>query len=162
MGWVDGDDHHGVRVDDIGQSTRPMEKNSRCKSYTPFQRLLCGKLFSFIQVLVVHLMSWLAHLAEPMLCLFLRAALLGRTIWPAAIESDSLTAQRWLNCNDISCAHQLRFMSFIARERARRHRAWLHISRIARQGDDTSSTASISASAGGAILAGQDRRSGAA
>jgi hypothetical protein len=39
----------------------------------------------------VHLMSWLAHLAEPMLCLFLRAALLGRTNRLAAIESDLLT-----------------------------------------------------------------------
>ena len=42
--------------------------------------------------------------------------------------------------------------------RARRHRASLHISRLARQSDDRSSTASVSASAAGPILAGQDRR----
>jgi hypothetical protein len=107
---------HRAADDDVSQLTQDIEKNYRCKSYTPYQRLLCGKLFSFVQVLVVHLMSWLAHLAEPMLCLFLRAALLGRTNRLAAIESDSLTPQRWLNCNDIPCAHQLRFMSFIARE----------------------------------------------
>ena len=83
---------HRADDDDVSQLTQDIEKNYRCKSYTPYQRLLCGKLFSFVQVLVVHLMSWLTHLAEPMLCLFLRAALLGRTNRLAAIESDSLTA----------------------------------------------------------------------
>jgi len=105
---------HRADDDDVGQLTRDIEENHRCKSYTPHQRLLCGKLFSFAQVFVVHLMSWLGHLAEPMLCLFLRAALLGRTNRLAAIESDSLTPQRWLNCNDIPFADQLRFMSLIA------------------------------------------------
>jgi hypothetical protein len=51
-----------------------------------------------------------------MLCLFLRAALLGRTNRLAAIESDSLTPQRWLNCNDIPRARQLRLKSLIARD----------------------------------------------
>jgi hypothetical protein len=91
MGVVSMVMDHCAADDDVSQLTQDIEKNSRFNSYTPYQRLLCGKLFSFVQVLVVHLMSWLAHLAEPMLCLFLRAALLGRTNRLAAIESDSLT-----------------------------------------------------------------------
>ena len=91
MGVVSMVMDHCADDDDVSQLTQDIEKNSRFNSYTPFQRLLCGKLFSFIQVLVVHLMSWLAHLAELMLCLILRAAPIARTIWPAAIESDSLT-----------------------------------------------------------------------
>src|SRR5690349_13759567 len=56
-GWVNGLPTFG---------SRHQSKKYRFRSYTPYQRLLCGKLFSFVQVLVVHLMSWLAHLAEPM------------------------------------------------------------------------------------------------
>jgi hypothetical protein len=62
---------HRAADHDVGQLTMPMEKNSRRRSYTPYQRLLCGKLFSFVQVLVVqHDVSWLVHLAEPMLSIY--------------------------------------------------------------------------------------------
>ena len=57
MGVVSMVTDHRAADDDVSQLTQDIEKNYRCKSYTPYQRLFCWKLFSFVQVLVVHLMS---------------------------------------------------------------------------------------------------------
>src|SRR5262249_13211758 len=67
---------------------------------------------------LVHRLSHAPAILRTALRLFFEPALLGAEHRLAAIESDSLTSRRWLNCNDIPRAHQLRLMSLIVRDSA--------------------------------------------
>jgi hypothetical protein len=144
----------GLRQRDDGGGLKHLamaEKKCGCRTYTPHLRSILAKWTAFRQLIVAD--GFGPHAGALLADLRGQASSVNRTrLVNREPIVDFIATPSAINCASGAWWHVT----------ARRHRAWLHISRTARHTDDRSSIASTLASAVGPILPGQARRSDAA